>query len=235
MSTDMTKMVSPASSAPATPAASTRRRYGGVLPEERRLQRRTKLLEGALAVFGVKGFHGATVREVCAAAQLTERYFYESFDGMPALFSALFRQLNEQLMLETLQVGQATLDQGPAKRMEAALRVFMQFIQEDPRRGRVMLLDVLGIDQNMVQLGEEMVRGYAGLLRMELSQLLAEGVSTTIDWDLLADGMIGLNVTLAARWMSSGFQASLDEVVATNLLPYQGLFALVLPSHAPSV
>jgi AcrR family transcriptional regulator len=231
MSTRMPQMVATDSSTTpvsAAPAAATRRRYGGVLPEERQLQRRTKLLDGALAVFGVKGFHGATVREVCAAAQLTERYFYESFDGMQALFGALYRQLNAQLMAQTVQVVQTTVDQGPVKRMEAALRVFLQFIQEDPRRGRVMLLDVLGIDQSMVQLSEEMVRSYAGLLRMELDRLVAVGTAPVINWGLLADGMIGLNVILAARWMNSGFEAPLDEVVATNLLPYQGLFQLVL-------
>ena len=43
-----------------------RRRYGGVLPEERQRLRRTKLIEGGIEVFGTKGFHAATVREVGA-------------------------------------------------------------------------------------------------------------------------------------------------------------------------
>ena len=44
--------------------------------------------------------------------------------------------------------------------------------------------------------------------------------------DLLADGMIGLNVLLAARWMQHGFAEPIDKVVRTNLLPYQGLMHL---------
>ena len=48
-----------------------------------------------------------------------------------------------------------------------------------------------------------------------------------VNLDLLADGMIGLNVLLAARWMQDGFEESLDKVVQTNLLPYQGLLRLM--------
>jgi AcrR family transcriptional regulator len=204
-----------------------RRRYGGVLPEVRQRQRRDKLIDGALEVFGTKGFHGATVREVCAAAQLTERYFYESFDSMSALFMALYRQLGDQLMARTLAVVQASSHVTPIQRMEAALRVFMVFVQEDPRRGQVMLLDVFGIDPAVVQLGDQTIRDYSGLLRMELSLLFKPGHHPLMNLDLLSDGMIGLNVTLTARWMESGFKAPIDEVVFTNMLPYRGLFQLL--------
>ena len=204
-----------------------RRRYGGVLPEVRQRQRRAKLIDGALEVFGTKGFHGATVREVCAAAQLTERYFYESFESMSALFMALYRQLGDELMGRTLAVVQATSNASPVQRMEAALRVFLVFIQEDPRRGQVMLLDVFGIDPAVVQLGDQTIRDYAGLLRMELSLLFKPGQHDLMNLNLLADGMIGLNVALTARWMESGFKAPIDEVVFTNMLPYRGLFMLL--------
>ena len=88
---------------------SNKRRYGGVLPEERQRLRRAKLVEGAIEVFGTKGFHGATVREVCVAAHLTERYFYESFKTLPQLFLAAYSELREQLMALTL----AAMEQVP--------------------------------------------------------------------------------------------------------------------------
>jgi AcrR family transcriptional regulator len=204
-----------------------KRRYGGVLPEDRQRQRRAKLIDAALQVFGTKGFHGATVREVCVAAQLTERYFYESFEGMPALFMSLYQHLSEQLMNRTLVAVQVNSEATVIERMEAALRVFFVFIQEDPRRGQVMLADVFGIDQAVVQLGDKTIRDYAGLLRLELGRWLQSNPLELLNLDLLADGLIGLNVSLTARWMQSGFKASLDEVVYTNLLPYQGLFCLL--------
>jgi len=73
---------------PSTPGT-TGRRYGGIDPEERQRQRKAKLIEAGLAVFGEQGYHNSTVRDVCKQAPLTSRYFYENFDGMEALFKAV--------------------------------------------------------------------------------------------------------------------------------------------------
>lgn len=209
---------------PTAPPA--RRRYGGVLPEERQRQRRDKLIEGGLEVFGTKGYHASTVREVCMAAHLTERYFYESFKGLPELFIALYGHLRQQLMAHTLRA----LEQGdgtPLGLMDQALRVFLQFIRDDPRRGRVMLVDALGIDHEVARLSGETARDYSDMLKMHLSAMLTPEVTAEISLDLLADGMIGLNVLLAARWMQDGFDTPIDKVVRTNLLPYEGLLRLL--------
>ena len=204
-----------------------RRRYGGVLPEERQRQRREKLIEGALEVFGSKGFHGATVREVCVAAHLTERYFYESFDSLSALFVAVYNHLREQLMARTMAVLISVKDATPLGMLEPALRVFLEFIRDDPRRGRIMLVDALGVDSEVAKLSGETARDYSGLLRAHLSRLVSAPVTDRIDLDLLSDGMIGLNILLAARWMQDGFVTPIDQVVRTNMLPYEGLLAVV--------
>jgi len=191
-----------------------KRRYGGVLPEERQRVRRARLIEGGLEVFGTKGFHGATVREVCVAAHLTERYFYESFKTLPQLFLAVYAELAEQLMARTLAVV-AKAEPTPLGMLEPAMRVFLAFIRDDPRRGRIMLVDSLGVNEQVAALSGATARDYSAKMMGEISL------------DLLADGMIGLNVLLAQRWMQDGFKEPIDTVVRTNLLPYQGLVKLV--------
>jgi AcrR family transcriptional regulator len=203
-----------------------KRRYGGVLPEERQRQRREKLIEGALEVFGTKGFHSATVREVCVAAHLTERYFYESFKSMRELFLALYGELREALMAQTLQALQQS-ELSPMGLLEPAIRVFLVFIEKDPRVGRIFLVDALSIDSEVARLSNETARDYATLLRMHLDRLVPEGRRPHVDLDLLAEGLIGMNVMLAARWMHDGFATPIDKVVSTNLLPYEGMLSLL--------
>ena len=91
-------------------------------------------------VFGTKGFHASTVREVCVAAHLTERYFYESFKNLSDLFIAVYGEMRQQLMDRTLRVFDAD-DRQPVELVESSLRVFLEFIREDPRRGQIMLVD----------------------------------------------------------------------------------------------
>jgi len=210
-----------------------KRRYGGVLPEERQRARHDKLIEGALEVFGTKGFHASTVREVCVAAHLTERYFYESFKSLTDLFRAVYGHLRTQLMAQTMEV-LAKADRSPLGLMEPALRVYLQFFQVDPRRGRIMLVDALGIDSEVARLSGETARDYSGLLKTHLASLVGQRTDLDISLDLLADGLIGMNVLLAARWMQDGFAEPIDKVIRTNMMPYQGLAALLAdkPSNA---
>lgn len=203
-----------------------KRRYGGVLPEERQRLRRAKLIEGALEVFGTKGFHATTVREVCVAAHLTERYFYESFKTLPQLFLATYTELRQQLMDLTL-AALAQSEPTPLGLLEPAMRVFLAFIRDDPRRGRIMLVDSLGVNDEVAALSGATARDYSALMRQHLHLLVPRDRRDDVNLDLLADGMIGLNVLLAARWMQDGFAEPIDKVVRTNLLPYQGLLSLV--------
>src|SRR5215212_10332014 len=72
-------------SRPLTPV----RRWRGRSASERTAERRERLIEAALEVFGSRGYSASTVRDVCREAGLTERYFYESFPNREALLGAL--------------------------------------------------------------------------------------------------------------------------------------------------
>ncbi|HET8694281.1 MAG TPA: TetR/AcrR family transcriptional regulator, partial [Aquabacterium sp.] len=150
----------------------SRRRYGGVLPEERQRQRRIKLIEGATEVFGTKGFHASTVREVCVAAHLTERYFYESFKTLSELFIAVYVEMRQELMNRTLKVFDGE-EQRPVALVESSLRVFLEFIREDPRRGQVMLVDALGINNEVTRISGSTARDYGALVRNRLLGMIS--------------------------------------------------------------
>lgn len=61
------------------------RPYRGVSAEERRADRRARLVQACLDVIGRAGIAGATVDAVCAEAGLSKRYFYEGFADRDAL------------------------------------------------------------------------------------------------------------------------------------------------------
>ena len=71
--------------------------YGGVSAEERVADRRARLLEAGLECFGTAGSPATGVKDVCRAAGLTDRYFYESFKDGRALFLAVFDDVTDAL------------------------------------------------------------------------------------------------------------------------------------------
>src|SRR5689334_23276052 len=125
-----------------------RRRFRGQSHEERLRERRERLLEAGLATFGTRGFHSVGVREICAEAKLTERYFYESFDKRETLFLAVY----ERCIARIRDAIQRALKDAPpvAPRMaRAGLRAFLTCLRDDPRVARIVLSDVLTISPDV--------------------------------------------------------------------------------------
>ncbi len=72
---------------------SVHRAYGGVSADDRRLERRERLMDAAFDLLATGGSAALTVTGVCKQAGLTERYFYESFRDRNALAHAAFERL----------------------------------------------------------------------------------------------------------------------------------------------
>jgi AcrR family transcriptional regulator len=100
-------------------------------------------MDAALELLGTEGWSGTSVRAVCHAARLNPRYFYESFEDLDALIVALYDRLVEQLGAEVFAAMAAagTEDGAPVR---AALDTILRFVEDDPRRGRVLYVEALG-------------------------------------------------------------------------------------------
>lgn len=71
-------------------AHSVTRPHRGVSAADRTAARRARLLVAGREQIADGGIAGASIDAVCRRAELTKRYFYESFDGLDALLAALF-------------------------------------------------------------------------------------------------------------------------------------------------
>lgn len=112
--------------------------YAGKSGDERRAERRARLVDSGLELLGTQGLAGTTLRKVCETAGLPSRYFYENFADVDALNVAVFDTLLEEL----IQRGLAAVTQASTElsdQVRAALRCAIDFIADDPRRGRVAL------------------------------------------------------------------------------------------------
>lgn len=128
---------------PTSTTARNPTRWVGLPAEARQAERRTLLLDAALERLGTEGWAGTTVRAVCQAARLNPRYFYESFDDLDGLIVAVYDRLVEQLGAEVIAAMAAAGDDSGAQ-VRAALDTILGFVEDDPRRGRVLYVEALG-------------------------------------------------------------------------------------------
>lgn len=117
------------------------RDYGGVSADERRADRRRRLLAAGRAAWGRSGLAGVTVRGVCAAAGLQPRYFYEHFAGREALVEAVADEVRDELFA-TLVASAGGVDGDLPERLRAALTAFFTAIAADPSVHAIMRTDL---------------------------------------------------------------------------------------------
>lgn len=191
------------------------RAYRGQSLEARRAERRARLVAAAVEVFGSTGFQAATVRQICAVAGLTERYFYESFDNRGSLFTAAYDAAIEQLRATLVQAVVAA-PAGFAAMSEAVLRAFYGSLQREPRAARILLIEIYGATQDLGRLYTRGVRDFTTLVRGLIDAHLQVD-RAGLDADLLATAIVGACTHLGTRWLLDGYRAHLDTMVANSL------------------
>jgi AcrR family transcriptional regulator len=205
--------------------ASRARNFRGVAPEARQLERRERLMAAGIQTFGTRGYFRVTVREICAEARLTERYFYESFDNLEELFTAVYAQLASGLKQVTLEAIQHAVRE-PSAIAEAMLRSFFSYIQDDPRRGRIMFIDAVNIGHDVLRAAGTAVDDYGSLVRGFLKELFPAG-APGLRIDLLTQALQGACIQVATEWTKDEFRAPLEEVISNMLALCQGLLVVI--------
>lgn len=199
------------------------RSYKGTSIEERRHQRRERLIDASLEAFARRGIAKTTIRDICSEARLTERYFYESFRSTEDAFDAVYLHLKCQLVArvtEALSHAPRTIEQLAA----GGLRAFYVFLREDPRRAQIMLIDALTANQQSQDKSQKAVHYYIEMMSTLADELYPE-LAGKVDIEMIAGGMLGLAIQVGSIWSRRGFKKSIDEVLGYNLYAWQGLAA----------
>jgi AcrR family transcriptional regulator len=116
--------------------------YRGVPGHVRREQRRQVLIETGLDCLHEDGLAGISVRSVCSRAQLTPRYFYESFTDLDALLCAVVDTVAEEIVAR----GVAAVAAGESieQRVRGAIAAGYGVVAEDRRKATAILICAAG-------------------------------------------------------------------------------------------
>ena len=74
-------------------ASDSSRTWRGQTTQERQSERRDRLIEAGIELFGTRGYANTPVKAICEEAGLTERYFYEAFEDREALLDQIYEIL----------------------------------------------------------------------------------------------------------------------------------------------
>ena len=125
-----------------TPAPAGRT-YGGLTAQQRLEERRARLREVGLELFAERGFARTGVRDLCRAAKIGERAFYDAFGSRENLLRDVYLDATDAVIADIATALEAAPHElGP--RLHAGLAAFFASITDDPRRGRLIYVESLG-------------------------------------------------------------------------------------------
>lgn len=189
-------------------------RYGGRTADERRAERRERLLDAGLQLFGTQGYANTSIEALCAATRLNPRYFYESFKTREALLRAVYDRHMEHLARTVADALQdAPLD--PRGRVEVGLRAFVQTQLADHRNARITYLEIVGVSLELEHHRRSVLRGFAGLLEQEADRLAATGVLPQRDRHLTALALGGAIDGLLTDCFTSDDPPATEIIIST--------------------
>jgi AcrR family transcriptional regulator len=133
------------------------------LPRQRR---RGEILEAARGVFGSRGYHQATTREIASASGVSEALLYQHFDSKREIFEAVIERAAADL---EARIARATT--GPGDPLAAAMHGYFDFVEEEADLYRVFFHEALQADPAFERLYVEVSQRFLQLVELSLDRL----------------------------------------------------------------
>jgi AcrR family transcriptional regulator len=196
--------------------------YRGVPAEERAAERRTRLMAATLAVWADPDT-STTMTAICAEAGLSERYFYESFRNLDEALRAVLDAVAVEIEEHTTRAAEEAQG-GAAERAVASVRAFVELLLEDPRKGRVSIIEA-GAMPGLRERRRDLLRHFAHRSAEEARELWGDPRHSERDDEIAGALFIGGMAELISRWLDGSLDATPDEIVDAAVRGFLGLYA----------
>ncbi len=184
--------------------------YRGQSAEQRSAERRARLLDATLEVWGSLDGPPVTMTRICQQAGLTERYFYEQFTGLEAALSAVLESIYEEILDLTARAVEET-EGGPAERAHAAVAAFVGIFVDDPRKGRAAM--ILAPSRPTLRARRQaMLKGLADFAEVEALELYGDEAERGSTGVLAAMLFVGGLSELVVAWLDGTVDTTPAEI-----------------------
>lgn len=198
----------------------TRRAYGSKSGEQRREERRHRMLDAGLELFGTRGYRATTIEALCAAAAVSTRNFYEEFGSREALVIALHDDINARVF-STVVAALDGFDPGDvAGRARAAASAYFQIMTSDRRWAQITLVESVGAGPEAEAHRRAAIDRFVALIEAEAGRLAAAGLAPARDFHLTAVALAGALNGLINTWTADpNWEKTIPSIVdeATRL------------------
>lgn len=182
----------------------------------REMREKTKkvILENALKLFSIKGYHGTSISDIAKAAGISKGLAYNYFESKQKLVEALFEQML-QIGQEFEEILDSSLD--PVKKIEVLIEFSFKYIEENEEFWRLYISFVL--QPEIIEQGKKVSNEFNSRLLKKMEKILKQ---------------VGLkNPTIEARILGALFDGiGLDYFIDKSNFPLHKIKKLILKRYS---
>jgi AcrR family transcriptional regulator len=194
-----------------TPRA-TPRRYAGKTAEERDEERRARLLDAGLEVFGTVGYAASAIETICSTARVATREFYALFGTKDRLLLDVDSRIVGEAAAD-IMVALAAAAPGVDARVRAGLRAYADVFVTDPVRTRVHFFEVFAVTADAFDhrrlTGEQLMQTFLGQGR----EFMEQGLIPRRDLSITSGALLGATRYAMTDWATDPGRHTVDEVI----------------------
>ncbi|REE95938.1 TetR/AcrR family transcriptional regulator [Thermomonospora umbrina] len=195
---------------PGTAAAG---RYKGRPAGERQAERHRRFLRAGLDLFGAgPGYRATKVIDLCKAAGLSTRQFYEEFDTLEDVLAELHLYVNDVAEQAVLDVLPHIQDEPLSERLTQMLRAYVKGAASDPRHARIAYVEIIGVGPRMDRRRLDRRAVWIDFITHVVNEAVERGEAPPGNYRIAAAAFIGSVNGLMHDWVVGWVDATLDEI-----------------------
>lgn len=173
-----------------SPRSRSARPYAGRSVKERMAERRARLVDAGLALFGTRGYANTSIESICSKAGVTARHFYEQFESRELLLLDVYERIIQHAR-HTVVTALESPHPNTQSRVTAGIEAYVHSLLDDPRHARVACVEVVGAGPKVERRRRKAIHEIAKVIDAQAQALAEEGSVAPRDFSLTAIAMAG--------------------------------------------
>jgi AcrR family transcriptional regulator len=183
--------------------------------QARRVHRHERILEAALQVFTLKGYHGTAVDEIASESGTSKGGVYFHFPNKEAIFLALLDRM--AAMLRSRVEAAIAAEPSPVRKAETALRVVLHTFASHRTLARLFLVDALGAGRTFDERLAAIRASFTRLIQQQLDDAIRAGAiaDAGIDTRVASQVWFGALNEVVTSWVMTEPSGRLEDAYPT--------------------
>ncbi len=168
--------------------------------KQRNKLKKIAILEGALQVFGEKGFEATTIAAICKSAKIADATLYEYFQSKEDVLFSIAEHYTRQHFENMQQVGHYIHD--TREKMRLVIQSYLEFYEDHPLYSSVALLNLKGSRSFLKSPAYQVVRDAARSIVDAVQEGIEKGIYREgLDPYLVRNMVLGFIEHLTIQWL----------------------------------